>query len=215
MYTCNMRTYALRVIGPLTKAIRERPAHVIIWFTFLFLFIYVIFQQDSSVLNNQVVQQLSTGTQFVLVLQANLTDTQLNLFKFERSEVQANSVHTEVFSINTGLLSFIHQPKVGADSLRPLLDEALIYVPIKYHACTALTIRITTDLEPEVTELLYKEVNWLISTEYPFALVGNNAIEELHKSQIGTQNNPNITHINHKLFHKFSLSSDVMPLVSW
>lgn len=83
---------------------------------------------------------------FAVVIDAGSTGSRVSVFEFERSGNDLELVHNVYKALKPGLSSYAGRAGEGADSLQPLLDEAVAAVPPELHAVTPITVRATAGL---------------------------------------------------------------------
>lgn len=81
--------------------------------------------------------------------------------------------------LRPGLSSYKGQPKAAAESLRPLLEEAMRTVPKKERACTPIALKATAGLRllghQDAQDILAEIRSWLDS-EWPFSVVQDEGV---------------------------------------
>lgn len=134
-------------------------------------------------------EQVLIGKQYFLVIDAGSTGTRMHVFEFQRSDLEVRSVLSEKFmEVKPGLSSYDSDPVQAAESLRPLMDLALQSVPSSLHSCTGLILRATAGMRilPSTSaDLILKECWYLLAKEYPFPLLGRDAVTIMTGSNEG------------------------------
>ncbi|KAJ3269551.1 Guanosine-diphosphatase [Terramyces sp. JEL0728] len=115
--------------------------------------------------------------QYAIVIDAG---SRIHVYRFNYCN-QAPELEDEVF-IHTkpGLSSYVTDPKAAADSLDKLLKDAVANVPVELHKCTPIAVKATAGLrmlENGMGEIILKQVEQKLKTEYPFPLIKEGAVE--------------------------------------
>ncbi|KAF8215285.1 nucleoside phosphatase family-domain-containing protein [Mycena galopus ATCC 62051] len=116
--------------------------------------------------------------QYALMLDAGSTGSRIHIYKFNncgRTPAYEWEVFRQTSTSTGGLSKFAGRPAEAADSLRPLLDEAVRVVPKGLVGCTRVAVRATAGLrvlKDEEAEAILGAVRALFvkGGEYPFML---------------------------------------------
>ncbi|KAI0786178.1 nucleoside phosphatase family-domain-containing protein [Abortiporus biennis] len=113
--------------------------------------------------------------QFALMIDAGSTGSRIHIYKFNNCGASP-SYEYEVFKqIQPGLSSYRGRPVEAAQSLDPLLDEALKVVPQSFQSCTPVAVKATAGLRllgSEESESILEAVRHRLAEKYPFSLHG-------------------------------------------
>ncbi|KAF8215311.1 nucleoside phosphatase family-domain-containing protein [Mycena galopus ATCC 62051] len=113
--------------------------------------------------------------QYAVVIDAGSTGSRIHIYKFNNC-ARLPAYEREVFrQTRGGLVSYAGRPAKAADSLRPLVDEAVRVVPRELVRCTRVAVRATAGLRmlgDEEAEAILDAVRGLFvkGGEYPFIL---------------------------------------------
>ncbi|WIA38219.1 hypothetical protein OEZ86_001563 [Tetradesmus obliquus] len=81
-----------------------------------------------------------------IVLDAGSTGSRIHIFKFEQKGSSLNLISDGFHQLKPGLSAFPDEPQKAADSLKPLLEEAMKAVPAAQQASTGLSLKATAGL---------------------------------------------------------------------
>ncbi|EPQ26456.1 uncharacterized protein PFL1_06104 [Pseudozyma flocculosa PF-1] len=111
--------------------------------------------------------------QYAVMIDAGSTGSRVHVYKFNYCS-NAPELEDEYFNLVIGGLSnYGTQPSAAADSLRPLLQNALERVPKQLHGCTPIAVKATAGLRllpGEQAQHVLDAVRTMLETEYPFPI---------------------------------------------
>lgn len=127
-------------------------------------------------------------TQYALMIDAGSTGSRIHVYKFNFCEGSLPTLETEVFEqVKPGLSSF-EEPIEAANSLRPLLELAMLNVPETMRSCTPVQVKATAGLRllgNDKSQAILYQVTRLISKNYPFKLDESDGVVVMDGSDEG------------------------------
>ncbi|OAA60460.1 nucleoside diphosphatase gda1 [Niveomyces insectorum RCEF 264] len=118
--------------------------------------------------------------QYVLMIDAGSTGSRIHVYKFNNCGATPeleNEVFKQTKKIDgksSGLSAYPDDPEAAAQSLDPLLDEALQAVPAALQACTPIAVKATAGLRllgPDKSQRILDAVRARLEQHYPFPVV--------------------------------------------
>ncbi|KAN0061967.1 Guanosine-diphosphatase [Thecaphora frezii] len=111
--------------------------------------------------------------QYAIMIDAGSTGSRVHVYKFNYCN-KAPELEDEYFNLVIGGLSnYGTNPPAAADSLRPLLKDALERVPKELHSCTPIAVKATAGLRllpGQQAQDVLAAVRQMLETEYPFPI---------------------------------------------
>ncbi|PWN49768.1 hypothetical protein IE53DRAFT_317051 [Violaceomyces palustris] len=111
--------------------------------------------------------------QYAIMIDAGSTGSRIHVYKFNYCG-SAPELEDEYFKMIIGGLSdHGENPKGGADSLRPLLDEAVARIPEELRSCSPVAVKATAGLrllKGDQAQQILDEVRRMLEDEYPFPI---------------------------------------------
>jgi len=120
---------------------------------------------------------------YALMIDAGSTGSRLHVYTFAHCDPTPGALpkleDEQFYSLKPGLSSFAGRPVAAAESLKPLLDKAVAFVPKSEHKCTPIAVKATAGLrltgEKESKAILDQITLWL-NEEWPFSLVEDGVV---------------------------------------
>lgn len=120
---------------------------------------------------------------YALMIDAGSTGSRLHLYTFSHCDPDPNALpkleSEGFFMTKPGLSSYDGRPEEAAESLRVLMDEAIIGVPKNERGCTPVAVKATAGLrllgQQKSDEILDEVERWL-KEEWPFSVVQDGVV---------------------------------------
>lgn len=109
--------------------------------------------------------------QYALMIDAGSTGSRIHIYKFHNCGPSPTFEYEVFRMIQPGLSSYAGLPTAAAESLDPLLDEAMTVVPESLRGCTPVAVKATAGLRllgARQSDDILKAVHDHILSEYPF-----------------------------------------------
>lgn len=114
---------------------------------------------------------------YTIVIDAGSTGSRIHVFKLDHNSIENSDkldiklVNEELFEkIKPGLSSFSKEPAQAINTIKPLLDKALLVIPKQYHEMTKFTLKATAGLRmisDKIANQILDNVRNLLK-KYPF-----------------------------------------------
>lgn len=119
--------------------------------------------------------------QYVIMIDAGLLGLRVHTYKFDVCQLPPRVLAEDFKMLKPGLSSFDTDAAGAANSLNPLLDQAVLFVPQHLQLCTPVAVKATAGLRKlgeEKSLAILAAVRSHLETLYPFAVVeGTDGIE--------------------------------------
>ena len=127
--------------------------------------------------------------QYVIMIDAGSLGLRVHTYKFDVCQLPPLVLAEDFKMLKPGLSSFDTDAEGAANSLNPLLDLAVAFVPKHLQACTPIAVKATAGLRKlgeEKSLAILLAVRSHLETKYPFAVVeGTDGIEVMDGSDEG------------------------------
>ena len=118
--------------------------------------------------------------QYALTIDAGSTGSRIHVYKFHNCGPSPQLEYETFKAIQPGLSAYKTDPTGAAESLDPLLQEALRVVPTELHHCTPVEVKATAGLRllgQSESQAILDEVRNRLENKYQFTVPGEGAVE--------------------------------------